>query len=241
MKRSACWLFATCLLMAPSAGATCDSPALATLASRFEPDREYRPELTACKAWPGRPGLTIFAIPYGDGGPWDEQYFDLHLVVADTKTQAVRSHGHFPKALVSDALTLHEVVIDTARYRLSASELAFGVVMSRRGSRSSTRSLALFLPQENRIGQVSEWISMGFHATDPAAGDCAAASRSAARTLRMLPTRSQGRFDIAVDEVLTDQGLAADCSEGEVTETRIGYTVKFDGTMYDVPDELGSW
>ena len=82
----------------------------------------------ACKAWPGKPGLTIAALAYDDGRESDKP-----LVVALVDTAHAKLVARYDGLLEEDAtLTVGpgSLSIDTARYQLAPGVRAFGLDVS---------------------------------------------------------------------------------------------------------------
>lgn len=205
------------------------------------------PQYAAAKPWPGDATRTILAYagtrddPNADAGA----QYDLGIVVLETASGKVLEQHVEPAAITSDAMHFDGLELDTANYAVRRGVRAIGVRVAygHVGYTSSELStLRLYVPQGTDLEPILPPLVMTSAAADR---DCSEA-HELTRTLAIAPTSTHGYADLVLDE--TDQrheldktasaDAAADCAQNTST-VRARHVLKFDGTRYVVPPELG--
>ncbi|VXA99141.1 conserved exported hypothetical protein [Burkholderia sp. 8Y] len=122
-------------LLAPMlAHAGCEDM-MQTWANTLHPDKALDTELSVCEAWPADPDLTLAALALpGDDAQSNGGANDLDVLVADSATGAIVAHVYQPGAIRREAGGSTDIALDTARYRLTPTQRAFGVRVSVDGS-----------------------------------------------------------------------------------------------------------
>lgn len=199
-------------------------------------DYERTYHITTCKMWPAT-GLIIFATSI-----ISSEKADLEMVILDPLTRNFMSENRESGVLDAGAIHSHEVIIDTAPYRLNESHTAFGIRILWRGSSQptpySSTSLNLYILLDKMLVNVLRGL-----AVQERMGEwdmhCAGSFQDRTMTLRMKHA-STPHADIVVREAVintTSQGTDESCKTILVKRRVNSYTLKYnDG--YAVPDNL---
>jgi hypothetical protein len=246
MKRLilAAWLLA----FAPAGYADCGE-----LADRVSKALGYAPVeygfRADCRVWPADPARTIVALAHlqtapGSGGPpagaHEEGDYDLDVVVVSTATGAILQRLAQRGALISDALRLDSVSVDTGRFWLAPGVRAFGVRARRANRRAEVTDVRLYVVRGNTLQQVFGPAYMLEHfSEDQLANDCYRSSK-VERTLAVARSSTLGHADLIVQEQTTLEEPTAAKDGCEIAQTRSSrrVVVRFDGNAYVVPKEL---
>lgn len=92
------------------------------------------PHQLTCKTWPARHEFTLVAVPLMTSQTADGNEGDIELLVVDSDNLEFVQRLRLPDLLTDDAIFVSGVAFDTAYYRLSRSDIAFGLRIERRGS-----------------------------------------------------------------------------------------------------------
>lgn len=208
------------------------------------------PRDVICKVWPSHPELTLAAVPlihHGDGD--DPDTGDLDVLVLDTHTLAVRHRLRLLDIIKEDATPTSELSLDTARYRLSATTTAFGLLVSVDhgsiiGSFSETDLLLLaIIDGKLRLVLPSYAVAMSREDDDSSGpARCPSDSTTSSAVLNMAATGHAGFADINVTEDDTEAkananaNAAADsaneCPAMSEQNSQIKTRLTFDGQTY---------
>lgn len=246
MKSTGKWMAMAAVLVGSAAQAQdCHERLPQILKSAYAPERQVSLEESACKVWPARPGLTLVAVSLPRTEQDGSGETDLELLIVDSASGQVNVRKLLPGALDWDAFYVSDIAFDTAPYRVTREQLAFGVRVTRRGSsrvnpfavqsldlfileKGALRSLLRDLPVEESSG---EWDS-----------NCAGAWVDTRRTLALAERPGRDGFhDLLVQEksvsTRSEDG-GSGCETVEENEQRKRYRLTYDGERYAVPKEL---
>jgi len=201
-----------------------------------------------CKVWPADPTKTIAALvdphkvsnisPSSDDGR-----SDLEVLVLETSSGNILQRLFQKGALISDAIPLMSIQLDTARYVLAPGVIAFGVRANRYGRfDNETQDINLYAIQENKLKQILDNLTM--HESAIAMNDESNAhtcqSSDITRTLAIAKTSSHGYADLIVQENKSERsdGSRDDCADAKTTKSSRQYVLHFDGSSYVLPKEL---
>lgn len=195
----------------------------------------------ACKIDPANTSNVIMAyaqwIPVKDE-PESGSYY-LTLLKFNRNTLQVNYRYLARKAIVSDAISLDSIELDTANYKISNQQRALGVRLNYSGhSQPNPYSMQLLnlydLQQKKQV--LDSLIVERYRAeTDTR---CAAAVEERESILRMLNSTSKNYYDIQVKSSLHKSkfyGTYDDCHETKQKPTEQVMTLKFDGRQYLIP------
>lgn len=199
-------------------------------------------DLVVLKLNPNNPQETIIVIP--EIAEEGEQYFALnsHIVAVNSETGKI-THKYFESSKtngwVSDAIELREIKIDTAPYKISEKDRAFGVRVSYRGSSRInpyvTETISLFLKTKTHTMQKiatnyevnlfrGEWDT-----------DCEGEFNGEKKTLHISAKKTNGYYDILVNNKVTETTNFID-EKGDCEATEEASTIKtilqFNGKEY---------
>ncbi|MTH46742.1 PA3715 family protein [Intestinirhabdus alba] len=205
------------------------------------------PQQAFCRVWPARPELTLAAVPLMvDLKEETENYHtgDLELLVLDSATLNVKQRLRLPDQMSDDVFRITRLTLDTARWKVSPDQLAFGLHIARSGSSRVNpfreSALSLYVIENNRLRRILKGILLedGSGEWD---GNCAGEFLDIKRTLAIAPVSHQGYADIRVSEksVTSATYINADgeCATKD-TPGRASLTLRYNGKEYDVPARL---
>jgi hypothetical protein len=90
-------------------------------------------DLVACKKWPIKNGIAIYALPFIKESK-NQTVYSFEIVVAKSLTGSILHRMKTPLALFSNGIAINNVEVDTARYRLNKKTRAFGLRVYYKGS-----------------------------------------------------------------------------------------------------------
>lgn len=202
-------------------------------------------EQVICKVWPARSELTLVAVPLPRTEHDGYGETDLELLITDSQSNRVSTRALFPGALDWDAFYVSSIAFDTAPYRVTRGQLAFGVRITRRGSSRvnpfSVQSLDLFLLEKGALRPLLRDLPMeeGSGEWD---SNCAGTWVDVTRTLALAEQPGPNGFhDLLLQEksVFTrSENRASGCETVEESQQRQRYRLTYDGERYVVPKEL---
>ncbi|MFH6602333.1 hypothetical protein ACEZ3G_02510 [Maribacter algicola] len=154
---------------------------------------------------PDNPKETIIVIPeIVDEG---DHYFDLnsHIVVVDNHSGKITHkyfESHETNQWVSDAIELDGLQIDPKPYKIAEDKMAFGVTVSHFGSSRvnpySNKMLSLFIKSGDSLLKVLSDYAIADYGGEWD-GDCDGEFNETKKSLRMGQEKTNGYFDIWVD------------------------------------------
>lgn len=206
----------------------------------------------ACKVWPARPEFTLLAVNLQ--GPDDREQGisqgDLEVLVVSNGQDQVRYRHRDAHVLDGDAIFVDGVGLDTARYRLSAQIMAFGVRIGRRNMSQPNpfhlTTLRLYaldpgLAQEQGLRLVLRDLEV-----ESSGGEwdmrCAGERNEISRTLAIDAAKEQhGLADLMVRgkaTAITSRLEGEECVDQQVVRVEPARRLRFDGGTYPIPDAL---
>lgn len=214
-------------------------------AHTLQPGRAVAADNAVCKVWPANPAQTLAVLPLPQkGGTSEETVYDVEVLVADSKTGAVIAHSYEPSAITSDAIGLQSIALDTALWRLTPQELAFGV---RKSFQNSSRvdpfantTLSLYVIDERKLRRVLSNLTTQQNKGDWD-GNCAGQFSNTSRAISVGPAGRGGYATLLVSEktVDTTNTVAGEqCASKDKAASRASFTVEYDGSRYGVPAGL---
>ena len=204
------------------------------------------PHDVICRIWPQFPSYTLVAVPLigkqsADG---NEGALDLIVVAGDAE---IAGRLHLSDYMSDDAVAITRIAFDTARYEVTPSLTAFGLRKSETGSSRvnpfSQTSLSLFVVDKTGLRPVLDSLVVE-RAGGEWDGNCAGHFYEESRTLGMLPGRTNGSADIAIDGVSSfDRNVdnTDGCDSETIVEETAKAVLKFDGKQYAVPSSWQDW
>jgi hypothetical protein len=214
-------------------------------AHTLQPGRAVDADNAACKVWPANPAQTLAVLPLPQkGGTTDETVYDLEVLVADSKTGAVIAHSYEPSSITSDAMGLQSIALDTAPWRLTPQELAFGV---RKSFQNSSRvnpfadtTLSLYVIDEGKLRRVLNNLTT-LESRGDWDGNCAGQFSDTSRAISVGPAGRGGYAKLLVSEKTVDTTKTAvgeQCASKDKAARRASFTIEYDGSHYGVPSGL---
>lgn len=215
------------------------------LKSAYATQPQVSVEEAVCKVWPAQPHLTLVAVslPRAEHDGYGET--DLELLIADSSSSRVRARKLMAGALDWDAFYVSSIAFDTAPYRVSQGQLAFGVKISRRGSSRvnpfSVQSLDMYLVEEDTLRPILRDLVME-ESSGEWDSNCAGAWVDKTRTLALAeqPGRN-GYRDLILREknaFTRSEARGSGCETVEENIQQQRYRLFYDGQNYVVPKEL---
>lgn len=201
-----------------------------------------------CKVWPADPTKIIAALvdpqKASDADPGaDDGLSDLEVLVLEADSGNILQRLFKKGALISDAITLTGIELDTARYVLAPGVIAFGVRADRHGKYDQDiQDINLYAIQENKLQQILSNLQMRENIvsvnSESNAHDCP--STRISRTLAIAQTSSHGYSDLIVQEKksVRGEGSKDDCADAKTSTSSRRYVLHFDGSSYVLPKEL---
>lgn len=117
-------------------------------------------DLVRTKILPNDNSKTIVCIPVVIKEEDDGQYIllDAHVLIMNTKNGKILQYYKEEEYWQSDAITLQDIIVDTAPYRLNNNTRAFGIVSGYRGNSApnpySSSKTSLFYPKGKTLVKV---------------------------------------------------------------------------------------
>jgi hypothetical protein len=146
--------------------------------------------------------------------------------------------------MTDDAIRISAVEFDTARYRLSREQTAFGLRISTAGSSRPNPyndvSLWLYVIDKGSLRPVLDGMIVSKN-TGEWDTNCAGEFQSSESTLSMSSNRTHGYADIAAVETSTATtnfvGKDGACDEKSVTDKPQKLRLIYDGKQYPIPED----
>lgn len=207
-------------------------------------DASGNPHELICRTWPARPELMLVAAPLMTSKADDGNTGDVELLVVETDSLKLKQRLRLPGLLTDDAFFVSRVALDTAYYRLSGSDLAFGLRIERRGSSGPNpfgeTTLWLFVIDDAALRPVLDNIVVAGHQGEWDT-NCTGEFQTTKRTLAMGHSSPNGYSDIMITETKTKTistvGRDGECVNEE-TEAQTVRRLSSQGFVYQVPADL---
>lgn len=203
------------------------------------------PQSAICRVWPAHPELTLAAIPlmaqqYSDY----DRIGDLELLVLDSTSLDVKQRLRLPERMNDDAIQITGLALDTARWKVTPDQTAFGLRVTRTGSSRvnpySEDALSLFVIENNQLRAVLNGIVLE-NSTGEWDGNCVGTFHDIKRTLALAPDSHNGYTDIRVNEKNVESTAYTDANEQCASKDKPGkasWVLRYDGKQYAIPKEL---
>lgn len=202
---------------------------------------KIKTELVISKSFPNNPNKTIIVIPeIVDEG---EMYFELnsHILIIDSKSGNIKSYffeSSKTNNWISDAIQLTEITIDTAPYKVSKNERAFGIrlhfIGSSRPNPYENETISLFVQSKNKLKKILNNYEILYNGGEWDT-DCEGEFVDERKVLIISNNKTNGLFDILVKNKITETtnyiNENDECSS--IDNIRSLKTIlKFDGKKY---------
>lgn len=203
------------------------------------------PQSAICRIWPAHPELTLAAVPLMSQEQDDDYHTgDLALLVLDSATLDIKQRLDLPERMSDDAFRITHIALDTARWRITPDQTAFGLRIDRSASSRVNpfhqATLSLYLIDHSRLrtilngvvleDSVGEWDGM-----------CAGKFRETKRTLALDTASHHGYADIRVSEksMLSTAYVDANnqCTEQSQSD-KATWLLPYDSAQYTIPEKL---
>lgn len=202
-----------------------------------------------CKKWPSLDNTSIIVRPYSyakTNEKVEEIYLAAVIAVIDTDTGKIKSIINDEKTTTIDAVSPDRISIDTARYRISNRDLAFGVrFLLQNQSRISPfqeEFLNLYVPSGSGIRPVARGLKTSTYSGE-GNGDCLFEGTESSSTIAIGKTITNQKIDLKITTTSTRISSKEENTECVVSETKnstIHITVKYNGEQYEFPREIRS-
>jgi hypothetical protein len=211
----------------------------------LQPGRAVDADNAVCKVWPANPTQTLAVLPLPQkGGTTDETVYDVEVLVADSKTGAIIAHTYEPSAITSDAMSLESLALDTAPWRLTPQELAFGVRKSFQNSSQvdpyANTALSLYVIDGSKLRRVLSNLTTRQSKGDWD-GNCAGQFSDTSRAISVGPAGRGGYATLLIREKTIDTTktvAGTQCASKGMAAKRASFTLGYDGSRYGVPAGL---
>ncbi|UZW61748.1 hypothetical protein [Lysobacter enzymogenes] len=209
------------------------------------PKRWIKLDDVACKVWPAAPGKTLLAVRLRhDEASGDVDTADLEVLVADSAKPRILQRYREREPLVSDAMRISSVTLDTARYRLNEATTAFGVRVTYSGSSRvnpyENTVLSLYAADGDALRPVLSNLEVSLDRGEWD-GNCTGEFESVQRTVAIDAKRDHGYAGLRIDTVSQARRNASqndDCEDISAPKRKSSQRLGFDGRQYAVPREL---
>lgn len=199
----------------------------------------------ACKVWPASPDKTLLAVRLRhEAASGDVDTADLELLVADSARPRILQRYRESEPLVSDAMRISSVTLDTARYRLNDRTTAFGVRVTYSGSSRvnpyESTVLSLYAADGDALRPVLSKLEVALDRGEWD-GNCAGEFESVQRTVAIDAKRDRGYAGLLVNSVAQTRRSSSqndDCEDVSAPKRKSSQRLGFDGRRYAVPAAL---
>ncbi|WP_407364518.1 hypothetical protein HKW97_25175 (plasmid) [Pseudomonas luteola] len=239
------WMAAALTLVLSSAALAQDCSVNEILEQVYGPDHKADLELSTCKVWPARPGITLVAAGLNRDGDYQVGSEDLELLLVDTATSRVIARRLEESRLAYDAIQVGKLTFDTAPYKLNDGVLAFGLRIGRHNNSGgypfSETSLTLYRQAGDHLEPVLENLLVEAFSGETGP-DCEGEFKESSATLALGDAVSHGLRSLLVNQrTLTYHTVVrspVDCLPADEKTIQHRYTLTFDGTRYPIPAKL---
>ena len=199
--------------------------------------------LVDCKLLPNTKNQQIIAYAQQNQQSADSEDFDytLSLITLDTKNDRILSYYPVKDKLVSDAISLERIQLDTAAYQLSSDLRAVGVRLNYHGHSQpnpfSMQLLNLYDLKNKRKVLDSLIVDLYRAETDTR---CNADIEERKSMLIMQKTKTKNFVDIQLSSKIEQYEMYGDvenCKEIKRQSSQQKFILKFDGQQYRVPKQ----
>lgn len=216
-------------------------------------DRHVLRSEVQCRRWPAQPGRLLLALHWRSAEDGDGlSKGDLEVLVADADRHSVIARHRADGRLVSDAVSIDGLSLDTARYDLTPSVRAFGVRIDASGSSRVNpfheQTLDLYVlaagelqPVLQRLVVATDWaewdgVCAGEHASSRATVVVMAPAATLPATRAVAP--GPGHADLGVRSEhrhWTSHHGDGGCTDSGTRRSRTDVRLRFDGRRYPLP------
>jgi hypothetical protein len=238
-------IIASVLLLLPLLAHADCKDRLSAWAQKLHPGRQLNTEAAICKVSPADSTLTFAVLPIAQPGATDEDaMYDVDVLVTNSDSGAIIAHIFEPAAIISDAIGMRGITLDTAPYQLAPQTRAFGVRVVYEGASRvapyGVTTLDLYVIDGNTLRRVVTDLTVDSNSGDWD-GNCEGTFSEISRTLSFGPTTRDGYATLHVAEKKTDstnKPAGDQCATREKPATRTRYDLEYDGAKYALPATL---
>jgi hypothetical protein len=192
--------------------------------------------LRDCKLDPVDDSTMIMA--YASWRP-EEGDYALDLIQFNPKNLKIADHYRVAERLVSDAISLDSIALDTANYKVSESNRALGLRLNYSGH-SQPNPFSMQLLNFYDLKNKQQILDSLIVSRDRAETDmhCNADAEERTSTLVMQRNQTKKHMDILVNSKIKryqTQVIAEECQEVNQRFSQQRFTLKFDGEQYQIP------
>ncbi|MBK5375545.1 hypothetical protein JFT81_12980 [Pseudomonas sp. TH43] len=199
-------------------------------------------DLSVCKDWPAYPGLILSAeARLKHGGAQALDTYDVDVTVLQGVQPDPVATYHQAAAITLDGVSLQELTLDTARYKLTPELRAFGVRATlSNGSRLiplEENQLSLYVREGAKLRPVLSQLVV-YRYGGEWDGECTGERYETSRTLEIGKTSSHGYADLIVKTQETGTSnvvKGADCEDKITVYDPVLTTLRYDGKSYVLP------
>lgn len=221
------------------------------LAKKFHPELSRDPlHLIACKVWPYSPDKILVAIGLVSDildKKNNDTLYDLDVFVLRTDNYAVIAHLYEKKAFADDAFYTDEITIDTARYNLSSTNRAFGVLFYKKehgyGRESSENILSLYYLKDNALHRVLRGLALSeqYGVWEDRAVYCEGTFNRIFGLVNIANQKTNGFNNLKITQFIEKSKFKGagpkDCEEVSDGREESSFTLKYNGKKYVISEK----
>jgi hypothetical protein len=138
---------------------------LNNLTNTLNPLAKLEASLSACRKWPVRENVSVLVMPFLKDDNDNFRLYSVDVVVINTISGEILQRLEKPLELMSDAVSVGEIVIDTAPYRLNKDTRAFGLRINYSGSSRvnpyTTTEFSLYIAKGKYLQLILDNVDLG--------------------------------------------------------------------------------
>ncbi|WP_090870390.1 PA3715 family protein [Paraburkholderia diazotrophica] len=202
-----------------------------------------------CKSWLQKARLDIIVRPYAytivtEAGSDHEPYLGMVVAVVDEDTGTVLGKMNEKHLMTVDAIEPREIDIDTANYKVSDNELAFGIRVTRRNQSGvnpySEQIMNLYILTVNDLKAIARRLLTASYGGE---GDrkCVFTGVATKVFIDVIGSKSNGYSELVARTKTTPIRYVSAgevCHKIEKNPVMQSYVLKFDGQSYRIPKPL---
>lgn len=202
-----------------------------------------------CKRWSSQPGNSIVVAPYAytvRSGKVEETYLAAVIAVIKTSSGRVESLVNDKRIARIDAIYPTSVSVDTAKYRVSSEEVAFGVRFSQKAMSGVIQFEEQFVNLYVRSGADITSIARGIKTSSynvESNGDCIREGTGVESILSIMNSVTNQKNDIEVTmkrKMISSEMMGGECVGGDSPDRVSRKVIRFNGLNYYVPKVVRS-
>ena len=213
---------------------------------KVKPDMRAKTDDVQCKIWPTNPKfalLTWEVEAFSRDGYSDVRDGDIEIAIVSSTTGDMISHFTDQGVMFNDAAETYGVKLDTARYELDESTMAFAVRFSRGNRHGNNQHLNLYILKNKKINKVLTSLRMEMNIYESYGGGCKSDTRKSKSFIIIQDRKMKNGFSSLLIKRTFEKGENRLVGETDICKERLLKTTKsstsliFDGTQYNIPED----